>query len=555
MRLTPPLLTRHVFHWSEEDGPALPSAVRRFIRHITANGSELSEAVFHPDWFDMRAAQDTRLELEEINGAEALVAYAQRPTNATSYLTHLRQLRYIPTSIPGRIGANERYDSRVPMGLTDEEREQLAHLAAGRFSADAEGGIFYAWDRAPSYQVLQVPPAHDPELFSNLRSDTLVLFTDPAESQRVSGRHSVQFGDDGTRVTELVRNVLANRALVIGPLHFTDEALPAGEAYGSAQVDARWFELGSSDMHRHAYDAFNGSILRMRSDHDHVLPYSLQVGTIGYLPVDWRDEQRLNDTIRAYHGRQHEEHHHTSRKATEWVQARFASMRGELRLRSLSRWLVSRRRNALQTIERQISTASDMVGRRQRELVSALRDLETAQQQLQIAQLLPDEVDPGELQGLDRLMERGIITSFTPGDSSDQFSFTTRELYAYDPRSQLWHRLGAFQVTVNMGGGHNSTMVISNISGLQRNGHSSSMHHPHVFRNGLPCVGSFVDVQTDLLINRDWRTLIDVTLAFLESVNVDDVAGQYITAWPLASDEMQDQLNNTHSPTGTFGDG
>lgn len=548
MRLASPLLTRHVVHWAEGD-PAIPSVVQRYIRRITANGEDLSEAMLHPNWFVSNAQRYTRLALEQVGEVEALVAYAQEPERAAIYRQHLLNLRLIPTRIPHRILAVEGTSGRVSMGLTDEEREQLDLLSGITPSlfADADDGILQAWSQEPTYQVLQAHPPIDSSQLRDAFDSKLVMFLDPSESHRFNSLNQVinPGTDNNESPAELARYLGHREAVLLGPVHFTSETFPAGEAFGSAVVDTRWFEPGREDMHRMLSSSYTTAIFRMRSNHSNVLPYSMQSVSTIYVPVDWSDEQRLANTLQAYLGRVREPAQNASRKASEWVKALFKDKLQELRKAALERWLTSRRSTALANIQREVRSAAEQVDYHRQQLLSSVRSMEQVQARYEQAQLMPEGLDPSELEGLDRLLERGVLTDFIPGETSDQFTFTTRELYAHDPRSQLWHRLGSFLVSIDMAGNRNA-MTIHNNSNLQRDGYDRNMQHPHVFANGIACLGSFVEVQTDLLINRDWRTLIDVTLAYLESVNVGDPAGRHVNQWPIASDEMQDELNRTH---------
>ena len=550
MRLASPLLTSHTVHWAEND-PALPPLVKRFIEPLLEQGTSVTDAFAPVRHYGTQVATFLSLELEvNDEGDETLVAYAQGDT-LSQYSDYLAVLRNFASTLVTRIyDANYRGD--FPLEAEDSQAlEQLSRYADYTGFAYRDGaGVVEVGRRQRASSVLQAHPLSDEQL-AMLPTQSLIILTDPTESQQLTSIDPDlrTNGNWSTTPRALAGMVGLRSATILGPVHLTEHAFEAGEPFGSSRVDEAWLLSGQQDLYHEAYRRLRITIHRMRSDHANVLPYCFVGSGNTIIPVDWADDGRLARTLTAFQGSYSESVQNVSRKAAEWVRALFPEKADEIRMKAMQRWLSSRRQRTLARLRQEVQGASDNLAAHQRSFISALRELEEKQQQLAQAESLPDEMDPSELEGLDRLLKRGVLTDFRPGDTSDQFTFTTRELFAYDPRSDLWHKLGAYEVSVNMNPGYgNHVLNIRNVSGLRRDGYDSGMHHPHVFPSGNPCVGNFIELQTDLAMNRDWRTLIDATLAFLESVDVRDTAGRHIHNWPVADDEDQDRLNATHGP-------
>jgi len=107
--------------------------------------------------------------------------------------------------------------------------------------------------------------------------------------------------------------------------------------------------------------------------------------------------------------------------------------------------------------------------------------------------------------------------------------FRTRELCATDPRTGHLHSIGEF------------TIVLDSTSGQPRwfnttrrvHGMREKQMAPHVWADGLACLGSVSGVLPRLLATRKYYACALVCLAFIESVNVDDGAGMHVHKWPI----------------------
>ncbi len=106
----------------------------------------------------------------------------------------------------------------------------------------------------------------------------------------------------------------------------------------------------------------------------------------------------------------------------------------------------------------------------------------------------------------------------------------TDTILCLDPRSGKMHELGKFKITVDPD--HYDVRFIN----LTRrvDARKRGQHAPHVFDEGMPCLGSAAETFAALFENFEYAAIVMYAVQFLETVNTDDDGGQYINLWPLA---------------------
>ena len=142
---------------------------------------------------------------------------------------------------------------------------------------------------------------------------------------------------------------------------------------------------------------------------------------------------------------------------------------------------------------------------------------------------LRNQAAPQEVLGeeFDRLMDLASVVAVevVPG----QLKVTTTVLYCRHPVTGSLHEIGAFDILIPTEGGDirwlNRTRQVT--------GYSTSMQAPHVFADGTACLGNVKDLFPRLIAQRDFSSALQVAIAFVEAVNVNDSAGQFIDRWPL----------------------
>ncbi|MBY0547649.1 MAG: hypothetical protein K2W95_10170 [Candidatus Obscuribacterales bacterium] len=105
----------------------------------------------------------------------------------------------------------------------------------------------------------------------------------------------------------------------------------------------------------------------------------------------------------------------------------------------------------------------------------------------------------------------------------------TDTIFCTDPSTKNVHEIGAFDIYIPVDGAaiywKNRTRLVKTPHGL--------MNAPHVNSEGLACLGSAKDEVHMLLRSRHYGAAIELAIAFVESVNVNDSWGQHISKWPV----------------------
>ena len=67
----------------------------------------------------------------------------------------------------------------------------------------------------------------------------------------------------------------------------------------------------------------------------------------------------------------------------------------------------------------------------------------------------------------------------------------------------------------------------------QVDAYSEQQMHPHVWNDGTACLGSATRIFTTLFEQQAYYAIAEYAIRFIQSVNVDDPAGEYVYKWPL----------------------
>ena len=114
----------------------------------------------------------------------------------------------------------------------------------------------------------------------------------------------------------------------------------------------------------------------------------------------------------------------------------------------------------------------------------------------------------------------------------------THNLYAYVPEKNKWYDIGIFKIRVYIGSDNYSTDYTTAINLKHRiYGYEADMNAPHVFRNGNMCHGNLTQGLASSYAEKDYFGVVFQIIMFLESVNVEDVAGAKVDHWPEVTEE------------------
>ena len=120
----------------------------------------------------------------------------------------------------------------------------------------------------------------------------------------------------------------------------------------------------------------------------------------------------------------------------------------------------------------------------------------------------------------------------------------TKNIYVQHDKTFKWYDVGTFHISINMYDNTyntNGTVKIFNTK-HQVHAFSEKMQAPHVFEDGHMCHGNIVGEMVDAYRRRDLYQMVLIVLSFLESANLDDAAGQYLTKWPEVTEETAKKI-------------
>jgi len=116
----------------------------------------------------------------------------------------------------------------------------------------------------------------------------------------------------------------------------------------------------------------------------------------------------------------------------------------------------------------------------------------------------------------------------------------TKNLYAQDERTERWHDIGTFQISIGMHGNEydeGNTVRIKNTK-YQIKAFSGFMQAPHVYEDGHICHGNLAIGMIDAYQRRNMFELVYQVVLFLEDANTADSAGEKVNKWPEVPAEI-----------------
>lgn len=132
--------------------------------------------------------------------------------------------------------------------------------------------------------------------------------------------------------------------------------------------------------------------------------------------------------------------------------------------------------------------------------------------------------------------------------SYNNIDIYTNDIYV----NSIGHRfyMGRFKISIDMGA--NSARIYNLVQECKRRSYWGVLcNHPHVSDKGVPCLGEAATGFMDACRKRRIDIACIILINYLESVNPQDVAGQYLTNWDVVDDDGQlidfpEELKNCH---------
>jgi hypothetical protein len=117
----------------------------------------------------------------------------------------------------------------------------------------------------------------------------------------------------------------------------------------------------------------------------------------------------------------------------------------------------------------------------------------------------------------------------------------TKNIFVQNEKDHsIWHDIGTFHIVVGVYGTKYNTSSTVRIFNTKHQIHAFQelMQAPHVFDDGHLCHGNITGAMVDAYGRRDIYQMALIIIMFLESANLDDVAGGYLNRWPAVTEDV-----------------
>ena len=182
---------------------------------------------------------------------------------------------------------------------------------------------------------------------------------------------------------------------------------------------------------------------------------------------------------------------------------------------------LKREHDRLALITSDISRYTDSLARLYKEQQQAMNKIKTAQK-------ASDEKQNKIKKDLEQILTLDKIKSITSSSDGKGLSVRTELLYGYTQHNRCF-KLAPYNITINFIDG--SIRFDCPQAFKRRSCWSESCPHPHISTEGEACFGNIASTIAQLLADMELFALITILLNYLESINVEDVAGEYCTNW------------------------
>lgn len=172
----------------------------------------------------------------------------------------------------------------------------------------------------------------------------------------------------------------------------------------------------------------------------------------------------------------------------------------------------------------QINAARKKIEQGRELCIEGYRELELGEAHFEKAKEIGDKAKEKFAKEFDALVAMPKVTRVMVNEQLIEVHTDT--LYCTDPRSKVEHEIGKMRIVINYEKG---SLLIFN-----KTRQVGSHHAPHVFSGGSLCAGNIEGTLRELFKSYEYAAIAQVAIQFVESVNVNDGAGQNIDHWPEA---------------------
>jgi hypothetical protein len=133
----------------------------------------------------------------------------------------------------------------------------------------------------------------------------------------------------------------------------------------------------------------------------------------------------------------------------------------------------------------------------------------------------------------DRILSLPKVTRFLV--EGEKIVVHTTRLFCQNPKTGIIHRLAKMEITVDTKA-REIKEVLRWRSLEGQVARETSRPAPHVIgSDGTACLGNAYESIAQLFAQQEWEQLIHLAILFVESVNIDDIAGSSLVQWPHAT--------------------
>lgn len=117
---------------------------------------------------------------------------------------------------------------------------------------------------------------------------------------------------------------------------------------------------------------------------------------------------------------------------------------------------------------------------------------------------------------------------------NDSLNVKRDKIICYEPYTDKFYKIPDTEIHISMTDG--KVTFMSEDTRYMRDGYWSGYYnelqvHPHVDTNGVPCLGSCEATLAEQFSENDYYGMVITAIGFLQSVNIDDIAGAAICRW------------------------
>ncbi len=186
-----------------------------------------------------------------------------------------------------------------------------------------------------------------------------------------------------------------------------------------------------------------------------------------------------------------------------------------------------------------VDTTNRYINSKKDELTSLYRRLEDAVREYNSISGSITEIINKTKEELNNLVEQYKVANVTV-IGTDILVFT--EDIIIETEEYGTHYIGKFRITIPM---DSSDIRLYNLNNI-RNGYWPGSHHPHIDSSGRPCWGNVATTVAQLHADRQYCALVNILIGYLESVNMDDPAGETVRVWGESIDSPAYDKVYTH---------